>query len=146
MYIVDTNIYIHALRDRAFSLALDEFQQVVLPQLWVSAVVAFEVAVGAKDERQARDYERSMLRPFRQRGRVIAPTATAWQLVARMDREIRALGGFEAKLAQRAFLNDMLIAAACRQVGATLITANRVDYELLNRVVGVRFESSLPRV
>jgi predicted nucleic acid-binding protein len=61
-----------------------------------------------------------------------------------MNREIRALGRFDAKLAQRSFLNDMLIATTCRQVGATLLTANRSDYELLNRVVGVRYVTSFP--
>lgn len=144
MYVVDTNLYIRALQDPTFARRFDAFQEAALPQLWVSAVVAFEVAVGARDEKRAADYERWMLRPFRTRDRVLAPGAQTWRVVARMDRAIRALGGFEAKLGQRSFLNDMLIAASCRQLGATLVTANRADYELINRVIGFRFITHFP--
>ncbi len=40
--------------------------------------------------------------------------------------------------------NDILIAATCRQVDATLLTANIVDYELLHRVMGVRYLAHFP--
>lgn len=146
MYVIDTNLYIRALHDPAFAIELEAFQQAALTRLWLSAVVAFEVVVGARSDTHANDYERWMLRPFRSRNRVLVPDGAAWQLVAWMDREIRALGGFEGKLGQRSFLNDMLIAATCRQVGATLLTANRTDYEVLNGVVGVRFMTSFPAV
>jgi len=146
VYFIDTNLYIRALNDPMFAPRLEAFQQAALPTLWVSAVVAFEVAVGAADEKQAAAYDRWMLRPFRTRERVLTPTAQTWRLVATMDRAIRALGGFEAKLEQRSFLNDMLIAATCRQVGATLVTANRADYELIDRVAGFRFVTSFPEV
>lgn len=144
MYVIDTNLYIRALRDPGFAADLESFQQAALTRLWLSAVVAFEIVVGAVSDAHAEGYERSMLRPFHGRNRVLVPDGASWRLVARMDREIRALGGFEAKLRQRSFLNDMLIAATCRQVGATLLTANRSDYELLNRVVGVRYLTHFP--
>ncbi|HEX6536624.1 MAG TPA: type II toxin-antitoxin system VapC family toxin [Gemmatimonadaceae bacterium] len=144
MYVIDTNIYVRALRDPAFAPRLDAFVQTALPRLRVSAVVAFEIAVGAEDDVHATAYERWLLRPFRARGRVLAPDAGTWRLVARMERGIRALGGFEQTLARRSFLNDMLIAATCRSVGATLITANRADYTLIDRVVGFRFATSFP--
>lgn len=146
MYVIDTNLYIRALRDPQFAATLEIFQQAALTRLWLSAVVAFEIAVGAGSDAHAERFERRMLRPFQRRNRVLVPDGSTWRVVARMDRELRALGGLDAKLAQRAFLNDMLIAATCRQVGATLLTANGTDYELLNRVVGVRYLTSFPAV
>lgn len=144
MYVIDTNLYIRALHDAGFAADLERFQQAALTRLWLSAVVAFEIMVGAVSDAHSEGYERWVLRPFRGRNRVLAPDEASWRLAARMHREIRALRGFEAKLAQRSFLNDMLIAATCRQVGATLLTANRSDYELLNRVVGVRYLTHFP--
>lgn len=146
MYIIDTNLYILALHDPGFAAELESFQRAALTRLWLSAVVAFEIVVGAVNDAHAERYERLMLRPFHGRNRILVPDERSWRLAARMHREIRSLGGFEAKLRQRSFLNDMLIAATCRQVGATLLTANRSDYELLNRVVGVRFLTHFPSV
>lgn len=144
MYVIDTNLYIRALNDPSFARELEAFQEAALPHLWVSAVVAFEVVVGARDEKRAADYERWMLRPFRARDRVLVPDAQTWHAVARIDRSIRAFGGFDAKLDQRSFLNDMLIAASCRQFGATLVTANRADYALIDRAIGFRFVTHFP--
>ena len=144
MYILDTNLYIQALQNAAFSLELETFQQAALPRLWVSAVVMFEVAVGAHDEAAAERYERWMLAPFRMRNRILVPTASTWLLASQMTRALRDMGGNATKLGQRSFLNDILIAASCREAGATLITANRADYALLQGVGGVRFMTSFP--
>ncbi len=144
MYVVDTNLYIRALRDPEFAVELESFQRAALTRLWLSAVVTFEIMAGASSDAHVHAYERWMVRPFHARNRVLVPDAASWRLVARMEREIRAMGGFDRKLRQRSFLNDMLIAATCRQVGATLLTANRADFELLNRVAGVRHLASFP--
>lgn len=144
MYVIDTNLYIRALHDPEFASALESFQQTAFTRLWLSAVVVFEVMVGAVADARADACERWLVQPFSRRNRVLIPDERAWRLAARMHREIRALGGFDAKLRQRSFLNDMLIAATCRQAGATLLTANIVDYELLHRVVGVRYLAHFP--
>ena len=146
MYLLDTNVYIQALKHPDFALQFDAFQQAALPKLWVSAVVAFEVVVGAQDQAGADNMERWMLRPFRSRKRMVTPDAGTWALVAQMDREIRKLGGYTQKLVQRSFLNDMLIGATCRQLGATLITANLKDYALIDSVVALRYRGSFPEL
>lgn len=144
MYIIDTSLYIQALRDPDFASALESFQETAFPQLWLSAVVTFEIMLGAFGNAREELYQRWLVLPFSKRNRVLAPDERSWRMAARMHREIRALGGFEAKLRLRSFYNDMLIAATCRQVGATLLTANRSDYELLNRVMGVRYLTHFP--
>ncbi|MBC7672472.1 MAG: type II toxin-antitoxin system VapC family toxin, partial [Polaromonas sp.] len=110
----------------------------------VGAVVAFEVPVGAQDKAHAEKLERWMLNPFRSRERILTPGAATWDLVAQMDRELRKRGGYASKLEQRSFLNDMLIGATCRQVGATLITANLNDYSLISSVVALRYQGQFP--
>jgi predicted nucleic acid-binding protein len=144
VYVIDTNLYIRALRNPAFATELESFQRTALARLWLSAVVIFEVMVGALSDAHTDAFERWLVRPFHSRNRVLVPDAASWRLVARMEREIRSMGGFDRKLQQRSFLNDMLIAATCRQTGATLLTANSADFELLNRVVGVRHLPHFP--
>lgn len=146
MYVIDTNLYIRALHDADFASALESFQQAAFTRLWLSAVVVFEVMVGAFADSRAEAWERWLVQPFSRRNRVLVPDERSWRLAAGMHRDIRGIGGFEAKLRQRSFLNDMLIAATCRQVGATLLTANAIDYQLLNRVVGVRYLTRFPAV
>jgi predicted nucleic acid-binding protein len=144
VYVVDTNLYIRALRDPEFAAELESFQRAALTRLWLSAVVTFEIMAGALTDAHADAYERWIVRPFHSRNRILVPDAASWRLVARMEREIRAMGGFDRNLQQRSFLNDMLIAATCRQMGATLLTANSADFELLYRVVGVRHLPCFP--
>jgi predicted nucleic acid-binding protein len=145
MYVIDSNIYIRAMRDAAFAPRLAEFEQAALPNLWVSAVVAFEIAVGMADARRAERVERHLLSPFRGRARVLVPGERTWRLAAGIDRELRRRRGFADKLRSRAFLNDILLAASCREVGATLITANAADFALIDRAVGFRFLTAFPR-
>lgn len=144
MYVLDSNVYIRALQVPALADELKAFETAAVSRLWVSAVVMFEVEAGARDQRQADAWERQILQPFRTRHRVLLPSASTWRLTARIDRAIRVLGGFAKKLDQRSFLNDMLIAATCREVGATLITANRADFALIDRVMGFWFVTSFP--
>lgn len=146
MYVIDTNIYIRALRDAEFGRHLGFFVEAALPQLWLSAVVAFELAAGAEDERHEREIERWLLRPFRNHHRILIPTGRTWRIAAEIHRRIRHLGGYRTTLDKRGFLGDVLIAASCRVAGATLVTANRADFELIDRVIGFRFVSAFPQL
>lgn len=44
----------------------------------------------------------------------------------------------------RAFANDVLIAASCREVGATLVTRNHRDFERVRKVIAFRFVPPWP--
>jgi predicted nucleic acid-binding protein len=90
--------------------------------------------------------ERLLLAPFRGRARVLVPGERTWRLVAGINRELRRRRGLAEKLRSRAFLNDMLLAASCREVGATLITANAADFALIGRAIGFRFVTAFPRL
>ncbi|HEX5438505.1 MAG TPA: type II toxin-antitoxin system VapC family toxin [Gemmatimonadaceae bacterium] len=146
MFLLDTNLYIRALTDPAFGEFVEAFQQAALPRLWVSAVVVYEVVVGARDARHAAGWERWLMRPFRTRSRILVPEQSTWSIAADIRRRLRDAGGYDGSLARASFQNDLLIAATCREVGATLITANTRDFRIIAGVIGVRYEASFPRL
>lgn len=65
-----------------------------------------------------------------------APTPADWWESGRLVREIGDACGWEASK-RRDFQNDALIALTARSHGATVMTANRTDFELLSRELGV---------
>ena len=144
MYLLDTNLYIRALTDAAFGSALAAFQQLHLEALWLSAVVVFEVTVGARDAEHATAWERWLVRPFRTRERVLVPGDATWRITAEARRRLRSSKRYDASLARASFQNDLLIAATCRERGATLITANARDFEIIKRVIPLRFVTAFP--
>lgn len=144
MYLLDTNLYIRALNEAAFGAALADFQRAHVESLWVSAVVVFEVTVGARDAEHAAAWERWLVRPFRTRERVLVPGDTTWRITAEARRRLRSSKRYEGSLALASFQNDLLIAATCRERGATLITANARDFEIIRRVIPLRFFTSFP--
>lgn len=144
MYLLDTSLYIPALNEPAFGSALAEFQRQQLKSLWLSAVVVFEVTVGARDADHAASWERWLVRPFRTRARVLVPGGSTWRITAEARRRLRSRKWYESTLALASFQNDFLIAATCRERGATLITANARDDEIIARVMPLRFIMSVP--
>jgi predicted nucleic acid-binding protein len=103
-----------------------------------------ELLVGARDRRRERMLRRAIIEPFQARRRIHVPGARTWQLAAELDRRLRALNGFEARLARRSFANDLLIAASAREIGATIITQNLTDFALVRRVIDIRYEAPWP--
>jgi predicted nucleic acid-binding protein len=87
---------------------------------------------------------RGLIEPFRARRRIHVPEARTWELAARLDRRLRATGGFAASLAQRSFGNDLLIAASARELGATIITQNLAHFAIIRQVVDIRYDPPWP--
>jgi predicted nucleic acid-binding protein len=50
----------------------------------------------------------------------------------------------EPRYRRHGALLAMLIAATCRERGATLLTANVRDFDIIKRVIGLRFAKSFP--
>jgi predicted nucleic acid-binding protein len=145
MFLLDSNVYIDSFNDAVFGASFRAFHHTHLPRIVLSAVVVHELLVGARDRRRERALRRAVVEPFRARRRIHVPAAHTWELAAELDRELRALGGFDASLAQRSFANDLLIAASAREIGATIITRNLADFEIVRRVLDVRCEPPWPQ-
>ena len=141
-YVIDTNLYVAADRDLASAEELERFVTAQLPFIHFHAVVAQELLAGAIDQRREKLLEESLIQPFERRGRILVPTFAAWKGAGRIlsqlvNRKLMSPGGFK-----RSFLNDCVLAASCREVGATLVTRNREDFELIRKVL--RFEFTEP--
>lgn len=143
-YVIDTNVYVAADRDLAWAEALERFSAAYLPFIHFHAVVAQELLAGAIDRRREKLVEDSLILPFERRGRVLVPGFGAWKGAGRVlsrlvQRKLMSPGGF-----RRSFLNDCVLAASCREEGATLVTLNREDFGLIRQVLQFEFTEPWP--
>jgi predicted nucleic acid-binding protein len=133
--VFDTNVYVAALREGLGGASFGRLEDAA-PRTFLASVVSAELRAGALDEAGRRAVI-ELGQHFQRVGRVVVPTAGSWNdagdLLARIARREPS---FRMKL--RGLWNDALIALSARQVGATLVTENLHDFELLRRYV--RFE------
>ncbi len=133
--VFDTSVYIAAMRSGPGSLAHLRLQD-DLPRTYLASVVAAELRAGSTTEgaRQAvHDFTGWAARV----GRVVTPGASDWERAGDVLGRIRRA---EPRLRSKVptLWNDILIALSARRIGATLVTRNVDDFELLRRYV--RFE------
>ena len=128
--ILDTTVYIghweHGLYDEALA---------VLRKAYVichSAVVLSELRRGAR----TREAQRPVETLHRLASIRWEPTAADWWEAGRVIRKIGDAQAWDTPK-RRGFQNNALIALTARRHGATVVTANRNDFELLSREVGV---------
>ena len=136
-YVLDSNLYIQADRDRNWAQELERFTSRLLPSIHLHAVVAQELLAGAIDARRVRLVQDALIGPFERRGRVVTPGFGAWKragmVMARLvERKWMSPGGFA-----RSFVNDCLLATSCRENGLVLVTNNAEDFALIRRVESV---------
>lgn len=145
-YVLDTNLYVEAIRSDAGNTALADFQRRSAPFLFQHSTIAQEILAGSRDEADYRAYYEDWVAPFEDLGRVITPSHAAWAraalIVARLvQRRHLSPGGFN-----RGFLSDCLIAATAREIGFVLVTRNTADFALISRVErGLRYLPPWPR-
>ena len=144
LFLLDSNVYIRAFRDETFGLELQDFHRRHLPRLVLSGVVAAELLVGALRPERERAVRTALIEPFLGRRRLLAPGWSTWDLTTRIDRSLRKRPANRARLEQRSFMHDMLIAATAREVGATIITDNTADFALIARHIDIAFVQPFP--
>jgi len=133
-FVLDTNVYIAADRDRAKADELIAFYQSFLPVTSLHAVVAQELLLGAITAARGSAIRAAYIAPFASRRRVLTPSFASWarsgEVIAELVRKrIITPGGFA-----RSFLNDVVLAVSCREAGVTLVTDNTADFERIARV------------
>lgn len=144
LHVWDTNVYVPGVRAPDPSSAFWTDHDAAAADLRLSAVVLTELLAGARDAREIGTIERLLLAPFRAAGRLLVPGVATWQIAARAERALRVGGAYAGSLAQASFFRDLLIAVSCRQVGATLVTANARDFEIIRTVLAFRFTTAFP--
>lgn len=141
LYVLDTNVYIGALRDRDRMAQLKRFLIRTGTRLRLSAVVALELRAGARTASQA-DAVRALVSPYSERDQIVVPSLDAY---VESGRALATLGAREGVDLSRAasLVADALIAASCREADARLVTENVRDFSALERHLrGFRFSSS----
>jgi len=144
MYILDSNLYVEAARSVSFRAAMRAFLVRAGPKVLASTVVIHELLVGARTKAAQDAVERDVAAPFQRFLRCIGTDSLVWREAAIITRAIAAQKGHDEKLKSASFRHDILIAASCRRVGATLITANRRDFALIAEVRGLHFLTEFP--
>lgn len=143
-YVLDTNIYIAADRDVGKAEELIRFYSAFLPHTHLHATVAQELLAGAVDARRGRQIHHSYIAPFEARGRLVTPSYRTWKrsgevIASLIQKKHLSPGGFP-----RSFLNDVLLAVSCREVGMTLITENQRDFQRIRQVEPFDFSPPWP--
>ena len=107
-YVLDTNLYIDAIRDPVKEQALEQFLERNAPMTYMSAVVMQELRAGAVTDAQARALQDGIFDTFERRNRIAGPSVAAFKDCGRI----------------LALVNDILLAITCRENGFTLLTAD----------------------
>jgi predicted nucleic acid-binding protein len=142
-FVLDTNCFVDASRTETDANAFAEFCARAAPGLYLSTVVAAELRAGAASAKDRRTLERTVLAPYLRRGRLLTPSAAAWQalgttLAALVD------DGLVLRDVRRSFVFDILIARSCREIGATLVSRNTADLTRIARVFSFDFVPPYP--
>lgn len=145
-YLLDTNIWIRAFRDRSALDALQQFHQLHGPGEYMSSIVAHELRAGIRAPADRRKLQRHILDRFERVGRVIAPSDTAWQRAGDLFATFARTEDLEISRVSKSFGNDVLLALSCREAGVTLVTENRRDFARIQRVVPFQFLGELPGI
>lgn len=132
-FVLDTNLYVQAFRSRAGAEALEEYLMVFTPITWLSSVVMHELLVGASTPAKARQVRTDLFGPLLRTGRVITPSHAAWERSASALSAMARAGHRDLRTVPKSLVNDFLLAASCREAGATLITDNSRDFRMIAR-------------
>lgn len=130
-YLLDTNVYLGAFRSEQKKAQFRQTFFPLLPATFLSSVVAYELYVNAQDS-PTRSLMQEFIRPMERTGRLVAPAFDDWVEASAIGTAIEQKDrGWRSKLP--ALLNDILIALCARRIGATLLTYNRDDFQLIHR-------------
>ncbi len=143
-FLLDTNLFIQGFHDPHPNASLQRFHQVFAPFEYLSAVVAQELRAGAQSHNDRRLLDRHVLDLFRRRGRLVTPSARAWEDSGDVLAELGRREGLDLPRLSKAFGNDVLLALSCREVGIVLVTDNERDFARIARIVSFDFVKPWP--
>ena len=143
-YVLDANCYIDASKDTEVWAALARFTTRAAPQLYLSSVVAAELRAGARSPRDRAQLEALVLGPFVRRGRILTPSAAAWDALGLTLATLREEESLELAQVRRGFALDILLAYSCRENGVMLVTQNARDMARIRRVFAFDYVAPYP--
>ena len=143
-YVLDTNLYVRAFRSEAAADELKSFYVAFAPVTYLSSVVVHELLVGANTSAKVRAVREKIAAPLRRTRRIITPSHAAWDMagegIARMVRKTKR----DLRTVPKSLIDDYLLAALCREVGATLVTENVADFAEIREHIRVEYQAPWP--
>lgn len=136
-YILDTNLIIDYLRQQENSFSFENFVAQEKPSLYFSAVVAAELLSGTRSSADAKAIH-ELLNPFEKIGRIVTPTYNNWKKSGEVLSILRKKHHLDIHKA-REIKNDILIALSAREIGATVVTRNKKDFQIIDKAADIHF-------
>jgi len=133
-FVLDTNIFIEAIRSPKARAALAEWQRARAPHLWQHSVVVSELLVGAKDEASWNRWHERWVAPAERVHRIVVPGYGAWLRASRIIARLSEAGWIRPGSIKPSFYNDCLLAATARDHGHMIVTHNHEDFSLIGQV------------
>jgi predicted nucleic acid-binding protein len=128
--ILDTNVYIGHWERGLYDETLARARQAFIVRH--SSVVLSELRRGARTKAA-----QTVVANLMERATVVwAPQSSDWWEAGMLIRELGDARDWD-RSKRRDFQNDALIALTARRHGATVVTANQAEFELLSREMGV---------
>lgn len=143
-FAVDTNLYVLASRNQADAESLKRFYGAFVPQLHLSSVVLHELLAGAQNDAMTARIHREIARPFKRTGRIFTPSHASWETAGETLAKLAAMGHLDRSALPPSFINDVLLAACCREAGITLVTGNTRDFDRIGLVMDFVFVAPWP--
>jgi predicted nucleic acid-binding protein len=129
-YVLDTNLYIDAIRDPAKEIALGAFLERNAPITYMSAVVVQELRASAITDALANALEKGIFSVFERRSRVVGPSVSAFKECGRILAALFRRDRVSFRERPRSLVNDILLALSCRESGITLLTDD-ADFKMV---------------
>ncbi len=142
--VLDTNCFVDASRSDAGAGAFAEFCARAAPRLHLSTVVAAELRAGAATAAARRELERRVLLPYLRRGRIVNPSAAAWEALGTTLAALVRDEGLVLREVPRSFIFDILISWSCRESGAVLVSRNTKDLSRIAKAFAFDFVQPYP--
>lgn len=144
-YILDTNIFTHAIRNDAARRELAAWQRSMAPFIYQHSVVSAEILIGARDSATFELWHERWIAPAERLHRVVTPTHSAWTRATQIITRLLESKWLPSGGVKQSFFNDCLLAASVREHGCTLVTHNLADFELIASVEPkLAFKSPFP--
>jgi len=130
--VFDTNVYIGVFNDGLFQDEINGFNKI----MYLVHPVLHELWIGAKGKNEV-NHLISFGTTFIKLGRLVVPAASTQILIGKVCQKLRLSGKLDPSYPR--IYNDVSIALLARQIGATVVTRNVLDFEKINKVVDFRF-------
>ena len=131
--ITDTNIYIEVFNSGRYERLRNPFQYTV----FLAYPVLHELWMGARGRMEIKHLAAFQDR-FARLNRLIVPTENSLILIGHTCHRLRISGKLDPVYPKH--YNDITIAILARQIGATVLTNNIRDFEVIKKTIDFQFE------